>query len=190
MTHDTPKDWLIHVGESEGNPLLIMLDRSPGRDFSDKSRQWAIMVELPLDRTDSNALPPQEEWPQLEAVESALVRDLATDEDDWRYVVRIYGEGVARYCFYAKRSAAAKERVARTLAEFGPPPHRVSVQPDPTWSAYRSFFPEDEKDPHEGVAPSFRDEPAPTTESTYRPRRFPRDDQPWRGEEHQAHPED
>ncbi len=180
-------DWHIYVGENEGNPLLVTLDRSHGQGASDPSRPWAIMVEFTLARVDSNALPPQEDWPSLERIEAALVVTLATDEDDWRYVARIYGEGTARFCFYARRSSAAAERVGRAIAGLEDlPPHRVQVLPDPSWSAYAAFFPAEER---ERTPLSFRDEP-PYAVEDQRPSRPPREEQPWRGEESQAHPDE
>lgn len=209
-------DWLVYPGENEGHPLIVLLDREPGNRepfFHDKRRPWAILVELPLPRVDSNALPVPEDWPTLEAIEAALVRDLATDEDDWTYVVRTYGEGVCRFGFYARRSSAAEARIKRTLAEFDPEWHTPSVKifSDPKWAAYHSFFPEDQqpgptppqtptqtpthhRQPNDlgGVAPSFRDDPDTGPSPSFRARsQFrPREDQPWRGDTPQVHPED
>lgn len=206
-----PQDWSIYVGESEGNPLLVMLDRTPAREAPDRSRPWAVMVELKVPRVDGNALPPQTDWPALEAIEAALVRDLATDEDDWRYVVRLYGEGLCRFCFYAPRSSAAPQRVSRALAtlddEFAEftEDHRTQVQSDPIWSAYRSFFPPDDAKGETAHGGSFRDDPpydptgAPTSarsgsepSGTRRPwsGQPRREEQPYRGEDVQNHPDD
>lgn len=179
-------DPIVYVGDSEGMPLLVTFERAYGKAYADRARQWAVTVELALPRVDGNGLPPRQDWPALEAIEAALVRDLATDGDDWKYVVRLYGEARARYCFYAPRSAHAAARVSRVLAELPDvPEHRVQVQQDPKWTAYNSFFPGDEGPT---TAPSFRDRPPYSVDD--RPPRPRRDDQPWRGEEQQSHPED
>lgn len=175
----------VFVGENEGQPVLVQLEQSFGKGHSDKSRGSAVTFEIALPRVDGNGLPPQEDWPALEVLEAAIVKEFAETEDDWRYVARTYGEGVVRFCLYGRKTSSAAGRLARVLAEFpAMGEHRVTVQMDPAWAAYNAFFPGDEG--KDDFAPSFRDDDvAPSS-----PRRpVMRDEQPWRGEESQAHPD-
>lgn len=194
-----PFDPLVFVGENEGQPLVVMLDQSFGRGFCDKSRGQAVMVEIRLERVDGNGLPPVADWPGLEEVEAALVKEFAETDDDWRFVARTYGEGVARYCFYGRKTSSAPARTARVLGDFpaAAAGHTVTIQADPTWAAYNAFFPGDERGDARGdapgdddFAPSFRDDDGPPGGRAAPTKPYRREEQPWRGEESQAHPED
>lgn len=194
-------DVVIYVGENDGAPLLVALDRSFGAGFADTQRPWAVMVEVRLARVDSNAMPLKEDFGVLEAFEAALLPHLTADGEatpaDWEYVLRTYGEGVARFGFYAGRNGGAERRVERAVgdamssvagAEEVLGQTRVVLQRDPTWSAYAAFFPGDESKEHGGIAMSFRDDSpaAPRGGPAWKPR----EEQPWRGEESQKHPEE
>lgn len=184
-----PYDPVIFVGEEEGQPLIVQLDRSFGRNYADPARPHAILIEFRLARVDGHGLPPQDDWPQLADLESALVRALATDDDDWRYVVRLYGVGLARFGFYAQRPAGTDRRVKLALASLPdlPSPARIRIQPDPTWSAYAQFFPADPAT--EGLPPSFRDD-TPYDAPLSRSARTTPEDQPYRADDNQLHPAD
>lgn len=184
-----PFDPMVFVGESEGAPLIVQLDRVWGRDYRDPARGNAVMVELRLPRVDGHGLPVAEDWPKLTAIESALIHELAQDDQAWKYVVRLYGESVARFCFYAGRTAGAERAVRSVMSEFPTwsAAARVVIQSDRDWSAYARFFPDDAASAR--VAPSFRDESPYDLGSPTRPRP-PREEQPWRGEDKQAHPEE
>jgi hypothetical protein len=191
----TQPDWIVYVGESEGSPLVVKLDRRFGAGYFDPKRQWAVMMVVRLPRVDGNGLPPADDFPLLDRFETELVQQVASDPDDWVYVVRVMGEGVCRLCFYSPRSGGVAKRIERTLAEISGlddfTPHcTVQVLQDPKWEAYGRFF-ADASDDLGGVAPSFRDESAlPGSSVPPRPRRPQRDEQPWRGEETQTHPDD
>jgi hypothetical protein len=183
---------VVFVGESEGQPLIVQFDRIWGPGYSDRERGNAVMVEIALRQVDGHGLPVEADWPDLSAIESALVHEFAADENGWRYVVRLYGESLARFCFYAGRTAGAQRRVQAVMSAF--PAYaegtRVNIQSDKDWSAYARFFPDDQSNPAtaHNIAPSFRDEPgySPSRQQ----HRTQRDDQPWRGEDRQSHPDE
>jgi hypothetical protein len=185
-------NWQVHVGESEGQPLVVLLDHGPGRGFRDPAFPWAVMIELKLARVDGNGLPPQDDWGRLAEIEAVLIRELG---EDWRYVVRVYGEGVCRFGFYAPRNGGAEARVRSAMAEAGESEsYRAVLVRDAEWAGYAEFFPDQEGGDGRlgGVAPSFRDD---TGASSPPPPRRPwvkgvGEEQPFRGEDGQRHLEE
>jgi len=196
--------WAVYAGESEGNPLVVKLDRRFGEGYGDRVRHWAVMVELGLPRVDGNGLPPVVDFAALEEVEAGLAGELAGDAEDWTYVVRTYGEGVVRFGFYAKRNGGAVARVERAVA--GLPGHLAEyvercgtrLVSDPKWEAYGRYFTGEDGGERGGErggesGGSFRDNTPYDVGGAGRAsgRGKPvREDQPWRGEEQQAHPEE
>ncbi|MFN4244415.1 MAG: DUF695 domain-containing protein [Tepidisphaerales bacterium] len=177
---DGPR-WVVFVGESEGMPLLVKLDGRFGAGYRDVQRPWAVTVRCALDRIDGNGLPPEADFPMWEAVEAA-VDEAIGDGEGGIAVARLYGEGLARLCYYAGRRAGLEGRLRRALAGRAA---ALEVREDRSWSGYERLLTAWRQS--EEVPPSFRDESPPAWPGT---KRRPVEEQPWRGEELQRHVDD
>lgn len=195
--------WTVFVGESEGMPLLIRLNRAWARDDADRGRPWAVTLVLRVARVDHVGLPAaasSEVWDELQRRLSQAL----TGDGEWAEVARLDGEGVIRLGFYAAHGGGAVRRAVRAWNDL-PASLRdlatqlsVSVQADPTWSAYARLREQSEAADRRTASP-----PGPTqagldvSPNSRRgrrrgetPWRSTSEEQPWRGEELQRHPDE
>ena len=136
---DSDESWKVATGDDNGKPLIIGIRNKPPPFVRKETFPHLLAVCWRYESPNEHGMPPEEMVARMNQLEDLLEKAFEGAQQAF-LTVRVTGNGVREWQWYARNPGDVMKLVNQTLGELEPFPIEFNFQSDPEWVGYSRFL--------------------------------------------------